>query len=56
MLGHNLGMDIVAEGVETTDQLAQLRSLKCEYAQGYLFSKPMAAPAIEALLKTDPRW
>ena len=56
MLGHNLGMDIVAEGVETADQLAQLRSLQCEYGQGYFFSKPMAPAAITALLKTNPRW
>ena len=40
-LAWNLGMDVVAEGVETTKQLAQLKALKCEYAQGYLFSKPL---------------
>jgi diguanylate cyclase (GGDEF)-like protein len=56
MLGHNLGMDIVAEGVETTGQLAQLRALKCEYGQGYFFSKPLPSEAIEQLLKTDPQW
>jgi diguanylate cyclase (GGDEF)-like protein len=42
-LARNLGMDVVAEGVETEDQLAQLGHLKCEYAQGYLFSKPLDA-------------
>ena len=41
-LAWNLGMDVVAEGVETTKQLAQLKMLKCEYGQGYLFSKPMS--------------
>ncbi|NDJ18401.1 EAL domain-containing protein [Myxacorys almedinensis] len=40
-LAWNLGMDVVAEGVETTKQLAQLKALKCEYAQGFLFSKPV---------------
>jgi EAL domain-containing protein (putative c-di-GMP-specific phosphodiesterase class I) len=40
-LAWNLGMDVVAEGIETTKQLAQLKALKCEYAQGYLFSKPL---------------
>ncbi|MBE9014178.1 EAL domain-containing protein, partial [Pseudanabaenaceae cyanobacterium LEGE 13415] len=40
-LAWNLGMDVVAEGVETPKQLAQLKALKCEYAQGYLFSKPL---------------
>ncbi|WNZ44752.1 EAL domain-containing protein [Leptolyngbya boryana CZ1] len=45
-LAWNLGMDVVAEGVETTKQLAQLKALKCEYGQGFLFSKPL--PRIEA--------
>ncbi len=49
-LAWNLGMEVVAEGVETAKQLAQLRSLRCEYAQGYLFSKPADAEAIETLL------
>lgn len=56
MLGHNLGMNITAEGVETEEQLQHLRSLHCEYGQGYLFSKPVAAEVAEALLKEDPRW
>jgi diguanylate cyclase (GGDEF)-like protein/PAS domain S-box-containing protein len=41
MLAQNLGMDVVAEGVETREQLALLRKLGCEYGQGYLFSKPV---------------
>jgi diguanylate cyclase (GGDEF)-like protein/PAS domain S-box-containing protein len=44
-LAWNLGMDVVAEGVETLKQLAQLRSLKCEYGQGYLFSRPLDSQA-----------
>jgi EAL domain-containing protein (putative c-di-GMP-specific phosphodiesterase class I) len=52
-LAWNLGMDVVAEGVETKKQLFQLRSLKCEYGQGYLFSKPLAPEAIETLLAQD---
>jgi len=56
MLGHNLGMDIVAEGVETAEQLENLRRLHCEYGQGYYFSRPVAVDAIEALLKTSPQW
>jgi len=39
-LAHNLGMDVIAEGVETAQQLAQLKALNCEYAQGYYFGKP----------------
>ena len=56
MLGHNLGMVIVAEGVETVEQLNRLRSLKCEYAQGYYFSKPIPSDAAAELLKQDPSW
>jgi EAL domain-containing protein (putative c-di-GMP-specific phosphodiesterase class I) len=41
MLAHTLGMDAIAEGVETQQQLEQLRSLQCEYGQGYLFSRPV---------------
>ena len=40
-LAGNLGMQVVAEGVETEEQWEQLRSLKCQYGQGFLFSKPL---------------
>jgi predicted signal transduction protein with EAL and GGDEF domain len=40
-LGRSLGMDMVAEGVETAKQVSLLKSLGCEYAQGYFFSKPI---------------
>ncbi|MBP2636518.1 MAG: diguanylate cyclase/phosphodiesterase with and sensor(s) [Firmicutes bacterium] len=40
-LGHTLGMVIVAEGVETKEQLAKLVGCKCDYVQGFLFSKPV---------------
>jgi EAL domain-containing protein (putative c-di-GMP-specific phosphodiesterase class I) len=40
-LAQNLGMDVVAEGVETDDQLNLLRKLDCENGQGYLFSTPL---------------
>ena len=39
-LAHNLGMDIIAEGVETPQQLGYLRDLRCEYAQGYYLGRP----------------
>jgi diguanylate cyclase (GGDEF)-like protein/PAS domain S-box-containing protein len=45
-LAHNLGIAVVAEGVETTEQLAVLQSLDCGYAQGFLFSKPIPADAV----------
>jgi EAL domain-containing protein (putative c-di-GMP-specific phosphodiesterase class I) len=43
-------MEVVAEGVETEDQLAQLRALKCEYGQGYLFSRPVDAETARMLI------
>ncbi len=46
-LGHALGMKVIAEGVETTEQLAQLRALGSEIGQGYYFGKPK--PTIQAL-------
>ncbi|MCP4143717.1 MAG: EAL domain-containing protein, partial [bacterium] len=42
-MAKNLNIDIVAEGIETTSQLRNIMSLKCDYGQGYLFSKPMPA-------------
>ena len=49
-LGHNLGMGIVAEGVETAEQLRDLRALGCDYAQGFLFSPAVDPTAAEGLL------
>jgi diguanylate cyclase (GGDEF)-like protein/PAS domain S-box-containing protein len=49
-LAHNLGMNVTAEGVETTEQLALLKALKCEYGQGYFFSKPVDSIQAEALI------
>ncbi|WP_416669540.1 bifunctional diguanylate cyclase/phosphodiesterase [Egbenema bharatensis] len=50
VLAHKLGIKIVAEGVETVTQLNQLQAIGCEYAQGYLFSKPLPAHQIRQLL------
>jgi EAL domain-containing protein (putative c-di-GMP-specific phosphodiesterase class I)/CheY-like chemotaxis protein len=52
-LAHALERDVVAEGVETVDQLERLRSLGCDYAQGYLFARPVPASSIDALLADD---
>jgi EAL domain-containing protein (putative c-di-GMP-specific phosphodiesterase class I) len=49
-LANNLGMEVVAEGIETEDQLAQLRSLKCEFGQGYLFSRPVDTETAKMLV------
>ena len=55
-LGHNLSMDIIAEGVEQPDQAAALQDLGCEIGQGYFFSKPLAQEAATHLLRQTPRW
>jgi EAL domain-containing protein (putative c-di-GMP-specific phosphodiesterase class I) len=49
-LAHNIGMQVVAEGVETADQSNKLESWSCEYAQGYLFSKPIDKVGLARLL------
>jgi diguanylate cyclase (GGDEF)-like protein len=54
-LGHNLGMKIVAEGVEYETQRKLLKSEKCEYYQGYLFSKPVTTQEFEQLLKENDK-
>ncbi len=56
VLAHNLRMEVVAEGVETAAQAAQLRNMWCEYAQGYYFAKPMDANAAGTLLASRPQW
>jgi EAL domain-containing protein (putative c-di-GMP-specific phosphodiesterase class I) len=50
-ISHSLGLKVVAEGVETAEQLAFLRSLGCDGAQGYYFSRPVAADAFGQLLE-----
>ncbi len=52
-LAHTLGMDVIAEGVETAEHLEPLQALGCEYGQGYLFSKPISAVEAEQLLKSQ---
>jgi diguanylate cyclase (GGDEF)-like protein/PAS domain S-box-containing protein len=51
-LAHNLGMEAIAEGVETQAQRLQLKSLGCDFAQGYLLAKPLPPLEIERLLAT----
>ena len=52
-LANNLGMDVVAEGVETEKHLLHLKEMRCEYGQGYLFSKAVDAESAGALLQRE---
>ena len=52
-IAHDLDMDVAAAGVETPEQLAQLKALKCEYGQGYLFSKPVEGEVAGTLIKAQ---
>jgi diguanylate cyclase (GGDEF)-like protein len=55
-LAQNLGMEVVAEGVETVEQLEQLKSMKCTLGQGYLFSRPLDAQAANAFIQDHPTY
>ncbi|MCE5189952.1 MAG: EAL domain-containing protein [Eubacteriales bacterium] len=52
-LGHALGAEVVAEGVETREQMEQVRRIGCDTAQGYLLSVPLPADALLRLLQTQ---
>ena len=54
LLAHKLGLEVVAEGVETEAQLKFLLSIGCEKIQGYLISKPLPAPEAEAFIRNTP--
>ncbi len=49
-LAHSLGLQVVAEGIETPAQLERLKELGCEFGQGFLFAKPADAETVESLL------
>jgi diguanylate cyclase (GGDEF)-like protein len=55
-LAKTLGMDSISEGVETPQQLSQLKTLGCEFGQGFLFAKPLSALAVESMLLRNPRF
>jgi diguanylate cyclase (GGDEF)-like protein/PAS domain S-box-containing protein len=55
-LAHSLRMQVVAEGVETQEQVVMLRGLGCEYAQGFYFSKPVDGAIVADLLRNDTKF
>jgi EAL domain-containing protein (putative c-di-GMP-specific phosphodiesterase class I) len=54
-LAHTLGLGAIAEGVETPEQLAELRSLGCDMAQGFHLARPVPSEAVDDLLASFPR-
>jgi EAL domain-containing protein (putative c-di-GMP-specific phosphodiesterase class I) len=52
-LARILSMEVVAEGLENTEQLAKLQAISCDFAQGYLLSRPVAAESISSLLEIN---
>lgn len=54
-MGHSLNLKVIAEGVETKQQVAFLRKRGCDEMHGYLFSKPVTAEELPRLLETQQR-
>jgi len=52
---HNVNLKLIAEGIETAEQVGQLRNAHCEFGQGYLFSKAVDADAVDRLLAANDR-
>jgi diguanylate cyclase (GGDEF)-like protein len=55
-LGHELNLNVVAEGVETIEQFEILRSINCDAVQGFFFSRPLAATDLEIMITTGSYW
>lgn len=55
-LARILGMKVTAEGLETAEQLSQLKLLECEYGQGFYFSRPVDCEAARLLIGKQPQW
>ena len=55
-LGHELNLNVVAEGVETIEQFELLRSMNCDAVQGFFFSRPLPASDLETIITTGSYW
>ena len=53
-MAHYLGLEVIAEGIETNEQVEFLRSMGCEEGQGYFYAEPVAARSFEQLLSGEP--
>ena len=56
MLAHNLKLDVIAEGVETAEQYAQLSALGCQFAQGFYFARPVNKNDATFLIQQNKKW
>ena len=54
-LAHNLGLRVVAEGIESRDQLVHVKTARCDFVQGYYFSRPVANEQVRKMLQ-NPIW
>jgi EAL domain-containing protein (putative c-di-GMP-specific phosphodiesterase class I) len=55
-LAQSLHLETVGEGVDSDEQLRQLRAIGCTFGQGFLFARPMDGAALEQMLRDDPGW
>ena len=55
-MANDLGLQTIAEGIETMETMQHLRALGCKYGQGYLYSRPLPVEAMTSLLESRPRW
>lgn len=55
-IARTMGLDTVAEGIETREQLERLKNLDCDFGQGYFFSRPLNATQATELLESSPQW
>ena len=56
LLARGLDLAVIAEGVETAEQLEDVRAMGCDYAQGYLIAPPLEPEGMRALLAENPQW
>lgn len=56
VMAHALALDVVAEGIETKEELMILREMNCDIGQGYYFAKPIRAAEFDTLLAQNPKW
>src|SRR5579883_2078171 len=55
-IAHKMGMNVVAEGIETPEQSVQLKGFNCDFGQGFLFSKPLESEKAKNLILSNPHW